>query len=436
MEEGINETPKAVLVSDGISEVSDMDEDDEDGFMVNDMDDYYNEGDEVFELPLKASNFRYKNFSALNDDWGSFSNNCSNSGIGKRVRFDNNGGCENEDNRYADDSSNGRSRSDSPKGKRKVEELLQYANQVNEYLALNLEKIDSFRSELMNSDGVPYKSISSENTAGTTATTVSGSISNFELSENEVDDDNKYSLNASVSSDFERTWDSEPLLQYSRNEELKVPSLEEIIQQVRRANEREEVNENKIMKENDPSNSICETVEISQAISIFQDTINCVLRMSEIEDVPVAYSHHWDYSHFFMKSLPSVPYQDFIARIQSKCLFSPAVFLASAFLLQTLCLIRDETNGKLHLRHKVQNPHVHRLVIACVRISTKIMEDYVHSHHYFCKVCGISKGLLSRLEMSLVACLKDEKFIVTRKRLASTSKVRDELRDCQLNYQS
>ncbi|CAR30987.1 hypothetical protein ZYGR_0P02910 [Zygosaccharomyces rouxii] len=426
MELNFEKIQRPGFVPDGLSEASDIEEDDEDGFAINDLDD--DDVENSFELPIRASPYRFNNFSALNDDWRSFRR--GNSGINKRVRFDN------DRNNNGDEDGRNRSQSDSPKGKKNVEELLQYANRVNEYLALNLEKIDMFRSELMDSDGMPYKSIGSETTLATTATTASGSVSNFELSESEMDED-KINLNSSVSgisSDSERAWEKTPLSQDSGRDELRIPSFEQILQHVRRANEREGEKETTENEDNISSITNCETMETSQAIEIFQNTINCILHMSQAQDQQdVPNPRDWDFNQFSMKSMPTVTYQEFITRIQTKCTYSPAVFLASAFLLQTLCLMRNDNNGELCLRHRLQDSQIHRLVIACVRIATKIMEDHVHSHQYFSKVCGISKRLLSRLEISLVTCLKDEQFMVTRERLAATAKIKDELVACESN---
>ncbi|GAV54559.1 hypothetical protein ZYGR_0AN00270 [Zygosaccharomyces rouxii] len=415
------------FVPDRFSEVSDVEEDDEDGFTINDLDD--EDDEDTFELPIRATPFRYNNFSALSEDWKSFGG--SHTGINKRVRFDSDRNNNNEN----DDSGTG-SRSDTIRGKRNVEELLQYANRVNEYLALNLEEIDMFRSELMDSDSMPYKSIGSETTLATTATTASGSVSNFELSDSEVEEDkvNLNHSNSGISSDSERAWENTLVTQESGRDELKIPSFEEILQHVRRASEREEDNAKGENEFNVPSITTCETMETWQAIEVFQGTIHCILEMFQRHDQQdMANSHDFYFKQFYMKSMPTLTYQEFIARIQSKCIYSPAVFLASAFLLQTLCLTRNENNSKIRLKRRLQESQIHRLVIACVRVATKIMEDHVHSHQYFCKVCGISKRLLSRLEMSLVTCLKNEQFMVTRERLASTSKIKDELMACISN---
>lgn len=413
-------------IPDGLSEVSDLEDDDEGGFMINCLDDEEDVDD--FELPIRATPVRYNNFSALNEDWKSSENANSSSSISKRVRFGN------------DDSRTG-SRSKIVRRKRDVEELLQYANRVNEYLTLNLDEIDTFRSELMANDSMPYKTIGSETTLATTTTTCSRSASNFELSEAETEEEKLHLDNSTsgVSSDSDRGWEKTPLIQEEdTGDKVKIPSFSEILQRVRKASEREQENEKKASNNvNGPLINTYETMGISQAIEVFQDTIHCILQMFQEQNPEhKANPGDCDFNQFFMKGVPTLSYQDFIARIQSKCIYNPAIFLASAFLLQTLCLMRDDTNGKLCLKRPLQGTQIHRLVIACIRVVTKIMEDHIHPHQYFCKVCGISKTLLSRLEMSLVACLKDEQFMVTGERLASASKVKDELMDSISNRSS
>lgn len=420
MEANFKKIQRQGFSPDGLSEISDVDEDDEDGFTISGLDD--EDDEDTFELPIRDSSFRYNNFSALGEDWKSFGS--TNNGTSKRVRFDSKG--NNSDRDYGGTGS----KSEATKGRKHVEKLLQYANRVNEYLTLNLEEIDTFRSELMDNDGIPYQSIGSETTLATTATTASGSVSNFELSECEMEEDkvNSNTSNGGISSDSERAWENTSLAQKPRRNELKIPAFEEILQRVRRASDLEVVNEKRENNVITPSIATCEKMETSQAIEIFQSSIHCILQIfDEQNPLDMVTSHDCDLNQFFMKSMPSLTYREFIARIQAKCVYSPAVFLTSTFLLQTLCLTRNDDNNKLCLKRRLKESQIHHLVIACIRVATKIMEDHVHSHQYFCKVCGISKRLLSRLEMSLVTCLKDEPFMVTKERLASTSNVKDEL---------
>lgn len=447
------------VVSGSVSEFSDMDEEDDDRFTMNDIDD-----DDTFELPLKANHSRSNNFSALTDDCGSL-RSCSSNSIDKKVRFEP-GDCGNEHIYRSSDGvdSLARSRSNSLKGRKNVEELLHYANQVNEYLAVNLENIDMFRSKVVDS-GLPLKSASND---ATPTTTVSGSVSNFELSESEIDDvksgrsttselcsdtnvDDEFLLRASLtpqeksgSSELDSSGgevedqDGKPM--YPANSEYAGrPLLIESIRQNTTIKSDEDAVQDKLYRKGSLimsrdmfsdtlSGEMCE----EEAIKVFQETIECVLHMSRCNDCEGldedSVDQSLDYNSFVMKSLPTLSYQDLINRIHSKCMFSPVVYLASSFLFQVLCLTRREPKGRPCLKHRLEECEIHRLVIACVRIATKITEDYVHSHLYFCKVCGISKRLLSRLEMSLLTCLKNDSFMITAEKLAASPQIRDEIR--------
>ena len=79
------------------------------------------------------------------------------------------------------------------------------------------------------------------------------------------------------------------------------------------------------------------------------------------------------------------------------------------------------------LRHRFQENEVHRVVIAAVRVATKLIEDRVHSHEYFRKVCGISKKLLTRLEVKLLICLKNNRLAINAERMAGSALILQEL---------
>ena len=122
-----------------------------------------------------------------------------------------------------------------------------------------------------------------------------------------------------------------------------------------------------------------------------------------------------------MKSKPTLSSADFLKRIQNKCEYQPTVYLVATFLIDTLFLTRNESgNHVLQLKSKLQEKEVHRVIIAAVRLSTKLLEDFVHSHEYFSKVCGVSKRLLTKLEVSLLICLCNTELMVSNRTVSYT----------------
>ncbi|QEU62167.1 Pcl8/Pcl10 [Kluyveromyces lactis] len=111
---------------------------------------------------------------------------------------------------------------------------------------------------------------------------------------------------------------------------------------------------------------------------------------------------------FQMKSAPTLSVSQYLDRIESKCSFPPIIYLTASFLLVTYCDIKFDTgSGKFHIENPITESMTHRLLIAFIRLAAKLLEDHVHSHSYFSKVCGISKKLLSKLELNLVLILQD-----------------------------
>ncbi|CDO92107.1 unnamed protein product [Kluyveromyces dobzhanskii CBS 2104] len=111
---------------------------------------------------------------------------------------------------------------------------------------------------------------------------------------------------------------------------------------------------------------------------------------------------------FQMKSVPTLSAPEYLDRIQSKCSFPPIIYLTASSLLVTFCDIKyDHSTGNFHLENPITKSMVHRLIIAFIRVATKLLEDNVHSHFYFSKVCGVSKKLLSKLELNLILILRD-----------------------------
>lgn len=90
-------------------------------------------------------------------------------------------------------------------------------------------------------------------------------------------------------------------------------------------------------------------------------------------------------------------------------------------------MTRDNPDSNIRVRLKLRENEIHRLIISTVRVSAKLVEDFVHSHEYFSKVCGVSKKLLSKLEVSLIMCIKNERLMITKQKLTASQKILDEL---------
>lgn len=496
MEVGLKKLSFGAPLSTSISELSDGDDD---CFALNDMVE-----DNTFEIPLKTRYLRRSNFSELTDDLKSPQGTSINAK--KKVRFEGKGDTGEKFEESDDTDPVSRSRAESLKGKKNVEDLLNYANQVNEYLAQNLEKINTFRSELLN-DKLPY--IPSSDVA-TQATSISASMSNFELSDNELDEYDAIDSSSSMdkfSGEFailnksnSSLLDTVPALKRNWSPNEGISSKSSRITSNSNSNDHLEENYNDNTLENSPQlnnsnrntdvfnspnlyhqienftinsplnndyesnvserdeNKSCsmiinqntlihETPSLSteNGVEVLEETIGLILKLSHNDtttnedsnenndDNIVSQDGAFDedeYANFSMKSTPTLSYKQFISRIQSKCMFGPIVYLASAFLLQTLFLTRDKPNGTVVLRHRMQESETHRLVIASIRVATKLLEDFVHSHQYFCKVCGVSKKLLGKLEVSLMICLKKDGLVLTSERLAAAIQIRDELKAC------
>lgn len=119
---------------------------------------------------------------------------------------------------------------------------------------------------------------------------------------------------------------------------------------------------------------------------------------------------------FAMNELPSVSLDAFLERIQNKCMFGAVIYAGATYLLQILLLEGEPA----HLRAEVTPCHTHRLVISSLRLAAKLTEDFVHSHHYYAKVVGVSGRLVARLERSLLRLLQVRELCITEKRLLAS----------------
>ncbi|CCH58011.1 hypothetical protein TBLA_0A02100 [Henningerozyma blattae CBS 6284] len=188
------------------------------------------------------------------------------------------------------------------------------------------------------------------------------------------------------------------------------------------------------------------TIDEEASINMFHDSISCIFELSKkqenltddnngtshlasnINQYKINTDENDEFNNFKMKSTPTLSFGEFIKRIQSKCMFGPIVYLSASYLLQILLLTRDGENGALKLKIILHENEIHRLIIATIRIATKLIEDSVHSHLYMSKVCGVSKKLLLKIEISLLMCIVDENIVITCKHLNVPRFVLDELK--------
>lgn len=440
-------------VAQSISASSDVD----DQLVLGDMAD-----EDTFEIPLKTGYSHSNNFSELSEELDSTSDT-GGGNIEKKVRF-----APGDEASVRTEQLHSRSRAGSMRGKKNVEDLLQYANQVNDYLAQNLENINTFRSELLNSE---YPKPRSD--MATQATPFSASMSNFELSDNEYEEQdatNSESTGEQISSGnfniLNKSDDSllktvpKDFCSPESGSNVEKPSVDHTLENSPQLNDTEVLNSPELSQhlqelvfkpssttkttpteEDDASRSlILDNYNIEdhkiidpppeEGIKIMQDTINSILKVSNSTDAEKPHDQgisNNEFATFKMKSAPTVTYEEFISRIQSKCMFGSIVYVAAAFLIQTLFLTRDKPGGSLILRLHLDQVHIHRLIVSTIRVATKLLEDFVHSHQYFCKVCGVSKRLLTKLEVSLIICLKHDGLVITSGKLAATRHIRDEL---------
>lgn len=350
------------------------------------------------------------------------------------------------------------------RNKRGIEDLLQNASEVNDFIGENLDKLNTFTSESNNSmKNSLYKILSD---VGTTRTE---SLSNFDLSENELDTVNSHSFDNieanidSILNNEDCTTPEENL--YNSHEsmsDLGHPREEE-------RDDRDGHNELSSMTLFDYSESTCKKsiqdylmlkeqhktcgskpdidfpiellydpnlinldnteISVDQAMANFEETINLISDLSHRDNmVSENMSNPNKFHTFSMKNVPSLNYHDLLQRIQSKCMFGSIIYQTATYLFQILLLSRNSLNERIKCTHVLHHEEIHRIIIATIRIGAKLTEDFVHSHLYFCKVCGISKKLLSRLEASLLICLKQNRLMITCERIAASVAILEELR--------
>ncbi|CAI6337203.1 unnamed protein product [Periconia digitata] len=96
---------------------------------------------------------------------------------------------------------------------------------------------------------------------------------------------------------------------------------------------------------------------------------------------------------FFSKTVPRFGLDDYLNRIQHFCPFSTGVWLAAGSYIMRLCLI----DKAVPLTHRT----MHRLILACLTVAMKTLEDHRWPHKRLAGVGGVEEAALSRLELSV-----------------------------------
>ncbi|AET37930.1 uncharacterized protein Ecym_2180 [Eremothecium cymbalariae DBVPG len=316
--------------------------------------------------------------------------------------------------------------------KRHVEELLQDASQLNGMFERTADNNDSFRSDLLQrswySGDRCYSNTTTSNVsveATAPSSTTCGSMTNFRLSEVESDDeisfedhlkrviskrlalkklkrddDSKYDLSDRTTDSGALSNSPAPVLFTSPYSQTHTPIKDNILptQQI---------------IEGTGAGSYKEELSADEALKLFKDDIEAVLKLSQTAESDCNYR-----DPFEMKCPATVTYQQYLDRINTKCMFSALVYRTANCLFQRLTLQRPPTEAvdppqEWKVKWPITNAHIHRLIVALIRISNKILEDTVHSHEYFSKVCGISKKLLTKLEVSLILALRTDSLMIS-----------------------
>lgn len=407
-----------------------------------------------FELPLKPKFLQSENFSDLASDWEQSIPDTPGQLSSSKL--------EKEQSKDAADAS-------TLKNRVHVEQLLQSANEMNSYLAQNMEKINSFQVGLLNGGKGMYSTMGDDSSTCFNATNLS-STSNFELSDDELEDTTgctssifdknllhqqsvlnitrrKSPLSKPQNASFEigdsNDIDKHNVKDFDFSECSSITSFDIGGLHITPPHDEEEDNLDEDREEQEKSNFESENpllrgihgdtdvphISVEEALANLSGTINLLLELSKDEKCAIFNNKETEkeYANFYMKSKPSLSSVDFLKRIQDKCEYESTVYLVATFLMDTIYLTRND-NDVLQLKLKLQEKEIHRMIIATVRLSTKLLEDFVHSHEYFSKVCGVSKRLLSKLEVSLLVCLSDSELMISNKKLVASERILDELR--------
>lgn len=95
---------------------------------------------------------------------------------------------------------------------------------------------------------------------------------------------------------------------------------------------------------------------------------------------------------FYSKRPPPISTEDYLMRMHKYCPMSTAVYLASSLYITRLAIQEKVL--------PVTPRNVHRLLLACLRVAMKALEDLSWPHARFSKVGGVSESELGRLEIT------------------------------------
>ncbi|OCT48897.1 cyclin-U2-2 [Cladophialophora carrionii] len=95
---------------------------------------------------------------------------------------------------------------------------------------------------------------------------------------------------------------------------------------------------------------------------------------------------------FYSKRPPPISTEDYLMRMHKYCPMSTAVYLAASLYITRLAIQEKVL--------PVTPRNVHRLLLACLRVAMKALEDLSWPHARFSKVGGVSEGELGRLEIT------------------------------------
>lgn len=94
---------------------------------------------------------------------------------------------------------------------------------------------------------------------------------------------------------------------------------------------------------------------------------------------------------FFSKTVPKVTLEDYVNRLQQFCPVSTGVWLAAGSYILRLCVV----DKSVPLTHRT----MHRLILACVTVAMKTLEDHRWPQKRLAAVGGVDEVALSRLEL-------------------------------------
>ncbi|AGO13045.1 AaceriAFL115Wp [[Ashbya] aceris (nom. inval.)] len=315
--------------------------------------------------------------------------------------------------------------------RRHVEELLQDASRLNDLVGQGMA------AETVGRGWGSRDSCASQtnySAAATAASTTCGSITHFRLSESDSDEDLPFEehLKRVISRRLAmRQWHREDgrLDMLSESEFDTVsnsPTASSASPRTAKGTYRRK--DSALLTPQDNKDNGCamdaQIMTAEEALQQFKEDIGVVVHLSQGSVAAAT-----DRNPFEMKAAASVTYTQYLDRINSKCMFAPIVYQTAGCLLLRLTLKWPPLEpGPVQIRWPISESYVHRLIVALIRVSTKIVEDTVHSHEYFSKVCGISKKLLMRLELALILVLRGDGLMVTAAALQAASNARFRLR--------